>query len=63
MLEVILHSRHVESGAVDAVVAMLGSSAARLFRITYLDDRWRHETVTAARDAAGRIVELRRPRG
>jgi hypothetical protein len=30
----------------------------RLFRITYLADRWRHETVTAARDAATRIAEL-----
>jgi hypothetical protein len=58
MLEVILHPLNVEAGAVDAVVAMLGSSAARLFRITYLADRWRHETVTAARDAATRIAEL-----
>jgi hypothetical protein len=39
MLEVILHPRNVQAGAVDAVVAMLGSSAAKLFRITYLADR------------------------
>jgi hypothetical protein len=63
MLEVILHPRNVEAGAADAVVAMLGSSAARLFRITYLADRWRQETVTAARDATARIVELCPPRG
>jgi hypothetical protein len=58
MLDVILHPRNVEPAAVDAVVAMLGSSASRLFRITYLDDRWRDEIVTTARDAAARIVEL-----
>ena len=58
MLDVILHPWNAEPGAVDAVVAMLGSSTARLFKITHLDDRWRHETVTTARDAAARIVEL-----
>src|SRR5215218_9325667 len=58
MLEVILHPRSVEPGAVDATVTMLGSSTAKLFRITYLADRWRHETVIAAREAAARIVEL-----
>jgi hypothetical protein len=62
MLEVVLYPRNVEGGAVDAAVAMLGSSAARLFRITYLTDRWRHETVTAARDTAARIMELCPPR-
>ena len=63
MLEVILHPRSIEPGAVDAIVAMLGSSTARLFRITYLTDPWRPETITAARDAAARIVELCPPRG
>jgi hypothetical protein len=63
MLDVILHPRNAEPGAVDAVVAMLGSSTARLSRITYLTDRWRHETITTARDSAARIVELCPPRG
>jgi hypothetical protein len=58
MLDVILHPRNAEPAAVNAAVAMLGSSAARLFRITYLDDRWQRETVPAARDAATRITAL-----
>jgi hypothetical protein len=58
MLDVILHRRNAGPGAVDAVVAMLGSSAARRFRITHLTDRWQHETLTTARDAAARTVEL-----
>ena len=40
MLDVILHPRNAEPAAVDAAVAMLGSSLSRLFRITYLDSRW-----------------------
>jgi hypothetical protein len=63
MLEVILHPRNVEAGAIDTVVVMLGSSAARLFSITHLTDRWRHETVAPAHDAAARIVELCAARG
>jgi hypothetical protein len=61
MLEVILYPRNAEWRAVDAVVAMLGSSAAALFRVTYLADRWQHETMSSARDAAARIAELCAP--
>jgi hypothetical protein len=63
MLELILHSHNANWRAVDAVVTMLGSSAAALFRVTYLADRWHHETMSSARDAATRIAELCAPGG
>jgi len=58
VLEVILHPRSVGWRSVDAVVAMLGSSLAPLYRITYLADSWQHEMVPSAREAAARITEL-----
>jgi hypothetical protein len=58
MLLTILRLRNAEPSAVNTLVTMLGSSAARLFKITYLAGSWRDETVTTARDAAARIVEL-----
>lgn len=58
MLEVILHPRNVGWRAVDAVVAMLGSSSATLYRITHLSDSWRHEMVLSTREVAVRITQL-----
>jgi hypothetical protein len=59
LLKIAVHPRNAAWPAVDAMIAIIGSSDAGLFTIIYLSELgWRQETTSSHRDACSRLLEL-----
>jgi hypothetical protein len=57
-IEITVHPRNVELSTLHAVLNVLSSSRAKLFRIRHFGQDWAQETVSSAREAISRMFEL-----